>query len=239
MTKHEDDDYEDIFGDLRESRSGEKILNAEQRKQLYRDAAEIHKTHGVGTEDLHYQHVLRLYYTMGYDSNITIKNNKLIIPKDLPKFKDKTLNEIEKLHSHLKISLETIHKCSENETLAAALRLADEDGRLADDISTLSALVEIADRAKRIQAQSGNRPSPDWIKRFCEVCQRYWAEHRGRGTRLRFADGSDDAGDSDFTKWVVDLFKSLKEFRGIKAQVSQLRSVAKNLPAKRGQKHRN
>jgi hypothetical protein len=210
-----------------------------QREEIRRIAANIHKSHGVGTEDLHYVHVLGLYYTMGYASNIKINNNKLIVPKDLPKFKTKSSNEIEKLRSHLKISLETMHKCCENETLAAALRLADEDGHLSDDVATLSALVEIADRATRIQAQSGNRPSPDWIERFCEVCQRYWAEHRGRGTRLRFADGSDDTGNSDFTKWVVDLFKNLKEFRGIEAPVSQLRSVAEDLPAKRGPKTTN
>ncbi len=236
MTKHEKDDYEDIFGDWREPRSGTEPPNLEDRKQLHKISSDIQKRHALTVGKLHYDHVLKLVHIIDCASTIYIKDNKLVVPKDLEKFKNVKRKTIKKLINHLEAALNIFYKSNDNETLAAALRSAIVDDDFSNHLAGLSALLELAERAEKIYGQSGNRPLPDWIELFCEACQDFWIEHKGRGTRLRFDSSSDTSAAPGITAWVVDLFKTLTKFREIEAPISQLRSVAKDLPAKRGPK---
>ncbi len=152
-----------------------------------------------------------------YGSGIASESGKLIVPKDLPEWKQtrKKLKQVAKLLSEI-IDIVEDDKSGKRNTwhLVEVLSYADYNDRLPDLISGLTELRDITDKIVQVKGTAGNRPLPLWMEMAVQSVAHFWRDNNIKGKKPNpyFKEGTYEAGNS-FTKFCCDVLTANKEMK--------------------------
>lgn len=198
-------------------------LTVEQRNLLLNDInPKICEKFQISATEEHGALLFELVRIMRTGSRVEEIDGKILPPIDQPTVKEaRRLLQI--AYKHLNAARDTIHSMVGNETARVLLERADEFGEVSDSMQPLSRLTDIMEVASSYRGQKGARRNPDWVGKFCQKCQAFWAEHMTGGTSLVY-EGEQESPVSD---WVHVLYVNIGEFNGLNPNVSMLFTHAK------------
>ena len=134
------------------------------------------------------------------------------------------------MRDHLAEAAAILREIPNNETLGAALHHSDQSGAMDEHYEALLSLLETSDRAVNLEGRAGRRPNEDWVRDFCVACQQFWLLAGKTGTAIVFH----TAFPTPITRWTERVYVGLRRLKGLRDDLSKLKSTAKSLSAYRG-----
>ncbi|PWJ81662.1 hypothetical protein C7441_110199 [Pseudaminobacter salicylatoxidans] len=213
----------------RERRSSARIATDGQQRKLQEFAADVAIEFDFEDADLLYAFLVRMWLLMETGSAVAISNGKVGVPTDQPEFKS-THDRLERLRDHLAEAAAILREVPDNETLGAVLHHSDNSGAMDEHYEALLSLLETCNRAANLEGRAGRRPNEDWVRDFCVACQQFWLLAGKTGTAIVFH----TAFPTPITRWTERVYVGLRRLKGLRDDLSKLKSTAKALSAYRG-----
>ncbi|MFX0546120.1 hypothetical protein ACEWPL_011295 [Roseovarius sp. S1116L3] len=201
-----------------------KPLTKEQRTELIEGInPDMCKKHGIEAVAEHQALLFDLVRIMKTGSEVPETDGKILPPKDQPTVKS-ARSKIAQASGQLGKAEDLLHGLTGNETARALLEHCNAYDHFESLLPALNKLISILEEASRYEGHHGQRQNPDWVRFFCETCQKFWGEFMSGGKTLVYQNEQE----SRISEWVHDLYWILGKVSGENPPVSMLLTYAKN-----------
>lgn len=201
-----------------------KPLTKERRSELIEGInPDMCKKHGIKAVSEHQALLFDLVHIMQTGSEVREVDDKILPPKDQPTVKS-ARSKIAQAARQLSKAEDLLHGLTGNETARALLERSNAYDHFEELLPALRKLIVILEDASRYEGHHGQRPNPDWVRVFCETCQKFWGQFMPGGRTLVYQNEQE----SRISEWVFDLYCILGDVSGKKPPESMLYTYAKN-----------
>lgn len=159
---------------------------------------------------------------------IQMRDDVVIVPSGLKEFK-KSGAQFRQLINKIDDVSELLFALRCDATSDMLMNYFDQEEYLKCLTESLGPALGVLAEIDKLKGTVGGRPTGEWATQFCVHCQKFWSEEIGGGTRIIF----EGARATHITGWLEEVFEELRIRIGINTPISQIKTVARDIPAYR------
>lgn len=161
-------------------------------------------------------------------SRIEVRGDIVVVPSDLTEFK-RTKSQFLRVCEKIDELSELVFALRADATSDMLLQYFDNDKALKKLAPSLAGAMRVFRKIDDYSGAVGNRRTGEWAEDFCVVCQKFWHDQIGGGTRLIF----DGERRTRISYWMEDVYRALAECLGLRTPFSKVKTVARSVAAYR------